>query len=150
MSPYEPRFDKDGEPYRKPNFSADLDFGLQAEGFVMKVWESRWEVKADRYRNGRMIVETHQWAQRKTDDAGEPIWKPSGINVTSADWWVYVYGLHESFVVVSVDRLKKFILANMERLEGKQLAEHSDNPAIGFLLEPEDVMRLLYDKRWDG
>lgn len=150
MSGYEPRYDKDGKPYQRFNFAEDLDFGVQAEGFVMMVFDSSWEVKADRYRNGRMVVETHQWAQRKTDENGEPIWKPSGINVTEADWWVYVYGLNESFIVVSVKRLKRFLLANHERLEGKSLAASSDNPAVGFLLEPNDVMRVLYEKEWDG
>ena len=150
MAGYEPRFDKDGRRYERFNFKDDLEFGLCAEGFVLMVFESRWEVKADRYRNGRMVVETHQWAQRKTDESGLPIWKPSGINVTEADWWVYVYGLNESFVVVSVPRLRRFIVANTERLHGKVLAAQSDNPALGFLLEADDVMRVLYEKEWDG
>lgn len=150
MSGYEPKFDKGGVPYERFNFAADLEFGLLAEGFVLRVFDSSWEVKSDRYRNGRMVVETHQWAHRRLDANGEKVWKPSGINVTTADWWVYVYGLNESFVVVSVPRLKRFILANSERLEGKMLAKDSDNPAIGFLLEPDDVMRLLYEEGWDG
>lgn len=138
------------------DFAADLSFGHSGEEFVKRFYEAviqgSAEVKTDRYRNGRMVVETQQNPRRETDVFGYPLWKPSGINVTKADWWIYTYCLEQSFVVVSVSRLKQFLRMNKETFNEstkRTFAESSDNPARGFLLEPEQVMEMLYSKRYD-
>jgi hypothetical protein len=143
-------------PASKFNFKKDLDYGHQGEGLVKSFLDSlsdgAFEVKTDRYRNGRMAVEVEQNAFRKTDEEGNQVWKPSGINVTKARWWVYVYtldGEHGAFIVVSVKRLKKYIKKNKKNLKMMDFAKRSHNPAKGWIIEPEQVMDMMYNQLYD-
>jgi hypothetical protein len=63
---------------------------------------------------------------------------------------VYIFSMDGGFIIVSVERLKRFIRANHETLETRDFARRSSNPAWGYLLKPSDVCSLLYDKRYDG
>lgn len=139
-----------------PHFGTDLKFGKQGEklvsAFLGSLDDRSFEVKTDRYRNGRMAVETMQNPRKAVDINQEPVWKPSGIMVTKAHWWVYVYTLdgdYGAFIVVSVKRLKKYIKKNKSRLKLMDFAKSSDNPARGYLLEPEDVIQLLISPDYD-
>lgn len=132
---YEPRFD----------FKVDLGYGHEGEAnllsFIASLNASKVEVKADRYRNGRMVVETQQ------RPAGGD-WKPSGINVTEAEWWAYRFA-PDAFTLVSVERLKGYLRANRDILEKRDLASGGDNPAKGFLLFPQHVQDLLTNELYD-
>jgi hypothetical protein len=132
---YDPRFD----------FTVDLEYGHGGEEnlimFFRAVEGGRVEVKADRYRNGRMAVETQQ------NPAGRG-WKDSGINVTEADWWAYRFA-PDAFVIVSVERLKNFLRHNKALLNKRNFAADSDNPAKGFILYPEQVTDLLTNDIYD-
>jgi hypothetical protein len=142
---------------KKFDFKSDLAYGEQGEALVMSFIESlrdsQIEVKTDRYRNGKMVVETQQSPGGIKDKHGLYAWKPSGINVTTAKWWVYIYGLEGgAFVAVPVERLKRYLKAKKSVFcETKKVifAENSDNPSKGFLLMPHHVMEMLYDKRYD-
>ena len=143
VSGYNPGFDI------SPNFEADLAFGHKGEesikNFLQSLISNSSEVKTDRYRNGRMVVETDQNPYNRG-------WKKSGINVTTAQWWVYIYSLGEAFVIVSVDRLKRYLRANPSRFNENtkgDFARNSDNPTRGFLLEPDEVMDMLYSNKYD-
>jgi hypothetical protein len=138
------------------NFKKDLDYGHQGEALVKSFLDSlsdgAFEVKTDRYRNGRMAVEVEQNAFRKTDEEGNQVWKPSGINVTKAKWWVYVYtldGESGAFITVSVKRLKKYIKKNKKNLKMMDFARRSNNPAKGWIIEPEQVMDMMYNQAYD-
>ena len=138
------------------NFKKDLEYGQQGEKFVQSFLDSlsggAFEVKTDRYRNGRMAVEVEQNPYRKTDEEGNQVWKPSGINVTKAQWWVYVYTLNDkegAFMVVSVKRLKRYIKKNKKNLKMKDFARRSSNPAKGWIIEPEQVMDMMYNQLYD-
>lgn len=138
MNGYQPSHD-----INKFVFSEDLKFGLEGEDMTLAFLEDlesgSFEVKYDRYRNGRMVVETEQ----NPNNSG---WKLSGINVTTAVWWVYIFAPH-SFIVVKVARLKKFLRVN--QLKKRDFAPDSDNPAKGFLLYPEHVADLLTNEIYD-
>lgn len=138
MSGYQPSHDLD-----KFVFSDDLKFGLEGEGMVLAFLNDleagTFEVKYDRYRNGRMVVETEQNPRNMG-------WKPSGINVTKAAWWVYVFAPH-TFVAVKVARLKQFLRLN--QLGKRDFAPNSDNPARGYLLYPQHVTDLLTNDIYD-
>lgn len=135
VSGYNPQFD----------FVTDLQYGHQGEQNIIGFFESfnagSVEVKADRYRNGRMAVETHQ------KPFGQD-WKKSGINVTEADWWAYRFA-PDAFVMVSVKRLKNYLRVNRDTLEKRVFAPDSDNPAQGYLLFPQHVQDLLTSERYD-
>ena len=75
-------------------------------------------------------------------------WKPSGLMVTEARWWVYVYS-PQAFVAVEVDRLKRYLDINNE-MKKMTFARWSNNPSRGYLLLPEDVNKLLSSDLYDA
>lgn len=147
-------YDIKGNPF---NFKADLVYGEKGEGeirsFLETVISGDIEVKTDRYRNGRMVVETQQNPRGQKDAEGNAIWVPSGINVTTAKWWVYIFTLDGSFVVVATDRLKRYLTVNRHKFNEstkRTFAATSDNPSRGFLLMPDDVLDLLINTDYDN
>lgn len=132
---YNPRFD----------FKTDLAYGHEGETNLHEFFHAfnngTVEVKADRYRNGRMIVETQQ-----RPNGGD--WKESGINVTTATWWAYRFAPN-AFTLVSVARLKSYLRQNYHMLEKREFASGSDNPAKGFLLYPHHVQDLMTSELYD-
>ena len=140
---WEPRWDIPAS--QQYNFKNDLQYGKKGEqitrDFLEAISTGSFEVKTDRYRNGRMVVEMEQ----NPRDTG---WKPSGLNVTLATWWAYVYALDGSLVVVKVERLRRYVNSlSTKRL--KKFAPMSNNPTKGFLLLPEEVMDLLISPLYD-
>ena len=142
-------------PGRKFDFKADLEFGQQSEkeisSFLDDLSDGAFEVKTDRYRNGRMVVETDQNPRGMRGKNDEQIWHKSGINVTTAKWWVYVFSPGQGFVVIDVLRLKRYLRANKERFnESTKISlGGEDNPAKGFLLMADDVKDLLTNELYD-
>ena len=139
------------------DWQTDLSFGHKGEKlvseFLEKISSGAFEVKTDRYRNGRMVVEMIQNPRRRLDDSGQPLWQPSGLAVTKAEWWVYVYALDGAFVIVSVPRLKRYLKANKDRFNPKaynKFAWRSCNPSMGYLLQPEDVMDMMINEKYDS
>ena len=141
-------------PARTFDFKKDLEYGEAGEklvsDFLDTIQGGAFEVKSDRYRNGRMVVETNQNPKGFIIN-GERLWVPSGINVTTAVWWVYIYSPDGAFVIVSVRRLKKYLRANSSKFnEGtKRDFGGSDNPARGFLLMTEDVLDMMTNPLYD-
>lgn len=134
----------------QPNWRKDLEFGHQGESlisdFLNDISSGSFEVKTDRYRNGRMVVETQQ------DPGARGTWVNSGINVTKAKWWVYQYALDGAFHVISVDRLKRYLRLNTDKFNEstkRAFAAGSENPAKGYLLYPEDVFDMLTNPEYD-
>jgi hypothetical protein len=142
-------------PGRKFDFKADLEFGQQSEkeisSFLDDLSDGAFEVKTDRYRNGRMVVETDQNPRGIRNQDGEPIWHKSGINVTTAKWWVYVFSPGQGFVMIDVDRLKRYLRANKNKFNEstKIPLGGANNPAKGFLLMADDVKDLLINELYD-
>lgn len=143
-------------PGRVFNFPKDLAYGKQGEKVVQNFLDSLdsrpFEIKTDRYRNGRMVVEIEQNPRRQLDDEGNQVWYKSGLSVTKAHWWVYVYSMDDTsgaFVTVSVKRLKKYIRKNKNKLILVDFAKRSDNPARGYLLEPLEVMDMMINTAYD-
>ena len=142
-------------PARSFDFKKDLEFGLQSEkeieGFLDDLSNGSFEVKTDRYRNGRMVIETDQNPRAITDADGNRIWHKSGINVTTAKWWVYVFSPSQGFVVVDVARVKRYLRANQDTFNESTKINlgGNDNPARGFLLMKEHNHYLfLYTKEF--
>ena len=142
-------------PARKFDFKKDLAYGKQGESlvstFLDDISDGSFEVKSDRYRNGRMVVETDQNPRGYRDVNGVQVWSKSGINITTAKWWVYIFSPEGAFVVVSVDRLKRYLRAFPERFNAsnKMNLGGADNPAKGFLLMPEDVRDMMINPKYD-
>lgn len=147
-------------PAVKHDFFTDLKFGKKGEKLVSEFIEAMqagaFEVKTDRYRNGRMVLETEQNPRRRVNELGEVHWQPSGLMVTKATWWVYVYTLDGTsggaFLIISVARIKRYLKKNKDRFNKKTLTKfawQSGNPCKGYLLMPEDVQDLMVNPDYD-
>jgi hypothetical protein len=135
-------------PARKFDFRKDLAYGHKGEKLVTDFLDAMesgsFEVKTDRYRNGRMVIEMEQNPRRSGD------WKPSGLQVTQAQWWVYVFTLDGAFVMVSVPRIKRYIQQRqLTSKDYKEFARGSQNPSRGFLLEAPEVVDLMTSPDYD-
>lgn len=140
----------------KYDWANDLKFGHKGEAlvesFLTAITSGSFEVKTDRYRNGRMVLEMEQNPRLAKNEDGTAYWKPSGLAVTKAAWWVYVYALDGSFVILDVARIKRYLKVNKARFckeNYKKFAARSSNPTVGHLLEPEDVMDMLINTDYD-
>jgi hypothetical protein len=109
--------------------------------FLEKFASGDVEVKYDRYRNGRIFVEFEQ----NPRDTG---WKPSGIAVTTSEWWAYVFS-PGALVIIEVTRLKRYLKKNWPNLRQLVAAPDSDNPAKGFLLYPDQVRDVMTLSTYD-
>lgn len=142
-------------PSLRPNFEQDKKYGEEGEALVSSFLESitrgDFEVKSDRYRNGRMVIETNQNPKGMKNDDGEPLWYPSGINVTTAAWWVYIFSPDGAFVIISVERLKKYLRINKDKFNESTKIKlgSADNPARGFLLMTHHVQDLMTNPAYD-
>jgi hypothetical protein len=146
-------------PAKKFNFHEDLKFGQKGEklvdDFLTAMEAGSFEVKTDRYRNGKMVLEMEHNPRRKQDEDGKAVWEPSGLNVTKAAWWVYVYTLDGSqgaFVIVSTKRIKRYLKVNKTTYNRKTMSNFawsSSNPSRGFLLLPEQVNDLMTNPEYD-
>jgi hypothetical protein len=146
-------------PSKKFNFHDDLKFGHKGEklvtDFIASMEAGSFEVKTDRYRNGKMVLEIEHNPRKRTDEDGKPVWEPSGLSVTKAAWWVYVYtldGTQGAFVIVSVPRIKRYLQVNKDTYNRKTMSKFawsSSNPSKGYLLLPEQVMDLMTNPKYD-
>lgn len=140
--PYNPEYDLS---WNGAQWYKDLAAGAEGEAivteFLTTLENGTFEVKYDRYRNGRMVVETDQNTRLEG-------WKPSGINTTQAQWWVYVFA-PGAFVMVETERLKRWLRTNRTREQKRVFAEHTLNPAQGYLLYPNEVADLLVGPEYD-
>jgi len=146
-------------PAKKFNFHEDLKFGQKGEklvdDFLTAMEAGSFEVKTDRYRNGKMVLEMEHNPRRKQDEDGKAVWEPSGLNVTKAAWWVYVYtldGEQGAFVIVSTKRIKRYLKINKSTYNRKTMSNFawsSSNPSRGFLLLPEQVNDLMTNPDYD-
>lgn len=148
MAGYFPKYD-----IPAPDFLKDLKFGEQGEELIAKfigdIASGDIEVKTDRYRNGKMVIETEQWPGRRCTPDGKEIWTLSGINVTTAKWWVYQYHFDGAFVIVATDRIKRYLRKRSSTITKTVFASLSDNPAKGFLLLPAQVSELMLSDEFD-
>lgn len=141
MNSYQPFFD-----ISQPNFEVDLAYGHEGEETVRKflrfIQSGSYEVKSDRYRNGRMVVEMEQNPKGRG-------WKPSGLSITQATVWAYMYA-PDALVMCSSARLRDYIDKEESTLKYMEFASGTENPTQGFLIYPEQVMQMLSDRKYDG
>lgn len=75
-----------------------------------------FEVKNDNYiKEGKTLPNGAYYPGRETGNIViefKVFGKPSGINVTTADWWVYIFEDKKEIWFIKVDELKKLILDN--------------------------------------
>ena len=117
-----------------PNYDICLEFGEKYENEFQKIIESKQiEVKTDRVcqRTGNVFVEF------------ESRGKESGINITTANYWVYCLWTEkfkeQTYIFIPTRRLKKLIKEKEYRI-----SNGGDNwTSKGYLVPKEDLLDLI-------
>lgn len=132
MNGYEPRFDLDFERGR---------VGESLVGTFLQALEgSRIEVKTD-YRvteTGNVYVETWQYRLAGAIDK-----KPSGINTTEADYWVFASPSGRGFVCIETDALRDIIRETDPPEVRQPVSNEASNASIGRIIPIRDIMDKL-------
>jgi hypothetical protein len=126
---YEPRFDRDYSFGRDGEKDFDTLLEAVAKGYL------RVEVKRKRARDCELYVETEQNAYGRGD------WKPSGINVCTAEYVAFEFDTTGSYFLTPTDRILHAIDLGL----GRGAACGGSNPTRGRLLN----LGLLISTRCD-
>ena len=109
-----------------PQFDIDLEFGCDYEDKLKEIFLSKEkiEVKSDRMTHitGNAVIEF------------ESRGKPSGISVTTADYWFYWVAEKETGILIPTTRLKKIV-------EGAKVVNGGDDLTSKLYLIP--IEKLL-------
>lgn len=130
MTGYEPRFDLD--------YSRGLVGERLVGSFLEALAGSRIEVKTDHrvLETGNVFVETHQQVFGQD-------WKPSGINVSEAEFYSFAGPSGNGFVTVRTDVLKDLARACPRGNVVSRSRESSS--ARGRLVKISDIIELIYE-----
>jgi hypothetical protein len=130
VNPYEPRFD------------IDYQRGLVGEHLVGSFLEalsgSRIEVKTDHrvLETGNVFVETHQQVFGQD-------WKPSGINVSEAEFYCFAGPSSNGFITIKTALLKELAGASPRANVNSRSTESS--AARGRIVRVSDILELIYE-----
>lgn len=128
----------------EPHFDLDFSRGKVGEDlvgtFLQALEGSRIEVKTD-YRvmeTGNVYIETWQYHKEDASDK-----KPSGINVTTAEYWVFASPVGAGFICISTKALKELIKETNPREVRQPKINENTNASIGRILPIADIMRKV-------
>lgn len=165
---YDPAADIRGD--QKGQFKADLKFGEHGEDIAAKLVDAMlngWvEVKSDAFENGNIFVELAHCPGRVKDDNGDFVWIKSGLNVTKANFWIYMklseQGNFRSALVLETSRLNAYrawykeqngtaILPPGSKASGYMIGNaNGEIPTLGLRIVAQDIPLLQYSPLFDG
>jgi hypothetical protein len=129
----------------QPNFDIDLERGKVGETlldtFLGSLGEgAKFEVKTDyrAWETGNFYIET--WQYRNADQSDK---RPSGINVTTAEWWVFAGPSGSGFIAIKTDDLKQIIRDTNPRETGQYVVSDVTNASLGRLVPVREVMKKI-------
>jgi len=128
----------------QPHFDTDLERGKVGEDllntFLADLAGNKFEVKTDyrAWETGNFYIETWQYKQPNAIDK-----KPSGINVTQAEYWCFAGPNKNGFVMIKTESLKELLRENDYRVVHQPIATLNTNASIGRLVPVVDVLRKI-------
>lgn len=126
----------------EPRFDLDYQRGLIGEKLVGTFLEalsgSRIEVKTDHrvLETGNVFVETHQQVFGQD-------WKPSGINVSQAEFYSFAGPSSNGFITIKTSVLKELASASPRANVNSRSVESS--AARGRIVKVSDLLELIYE-----
>lgn len=126
----------------EPRFDLDYQRGLIGEKLVGTFLEalsgSRIEVKTDHrvLETGNVFVETHQQVFGQD-------WKPSGINVSQAEFYSFAGPSGNGFITIKTSVLKELAAASPRANVNSRSVESS--AARGRIVKVSDLLELIYE-----
>lgn len=128
----------------QPKWDIDLAFGEEGERQVadmLGLGAEKLEVKRDAlfHRTGKVYIEVSQ------DPGGQGYYKPSGIHVTEADYWVFVCGEAVTFIPTQV--LRDYVAAQTDKPRDGGMS--GDNPTKGYTESLRTLLHLAAQRGQD-
>ncbi len=128
-----------------PHFDHDLERGKVGENLLDTFLGdlangAKFEVKTDylAWETGNFYIETWQWNWSDRSDI-----RPSGINVTTADWWVFAGPNGNGFIAIRTSDLKDIIRDTDPREVEQPITNDYTNASKGRLVKVSDVLRKI-------
>jgi hypothetical protein len=125
----------------EPAFDLDFSRGQVGEkltgSFLQSLEGSRIEVKTD-YRvweTGNVYVETWQYRLAGAIDK-----KPSGINTTEADYWVFASPTGRGFICIETNALKELIRDTDPPEVRQPISNQESNASIGRIIPIKHIL----------
>ena len=121
------------------DFDLDFSYGRAGETLVEELLTGgkTVEVKRDRKwsSTGNLYIETRCWYQRSQS------WEDSGLSVSKADYWAFVL---ESGVLIA----RKIDVSGAVFRFGRGITcQIPPNKSAGFLITPEDLLRVMKENK---
>lgn len=128
----------------EPDFDIDFTRGKVGENLVGSFLEAleggTIEVKTD-YRvteTGNVYVETWQYRLPGATDK-----KPSGINTTKADYWVFASPTGDGFICIATTALRRLLRDTNPREVRQPVSGQNTNASIGRVVPVRDILRAI-------
>ena len=123
-----------------PHFDVDFARGLVGENLVADLAGMTVEVKTDylAWKTGNFYIET--WQYRAADASDK---RPSGINVTTADYWCFAGPAGRGLIFIKTDDLKQIIIDTDPQIVHQPIANDHSNASIGRLVPVKDVLNKI-------
>lgn len=129
---YQPHFDND---FARGKVGEDL-----LNTFLADLQGKKFEVKTD-YRvseTGNVYVETWQYSQPDASDK-----KPSGINITEADYFCFASPTGRGFIMIETEALKEVMRETKPPTTRQPIINAHTNASIGKLVKVSDILDKL-------
>lgn len=123
-----------------PHFDVDFARGLTGENLVKDLVGMKIEVKTDfrAWDTGNFYIETWQYRAEDMSDK-----RPSGINVTTADYWCFAGPAGRGLIFIKTEDLKQIIRDTNPRIAYQPIANDHSNASIGRLVPVRDVLNKI-------
>ena len=128
----------------QPDFDIDFRRGRVGENlvntFLQALEGGTVEVKTDSRiaETGNLYIETYQFSKPDQSDK-----RPSGINISKADFWAFATPNETGFIIVKTDALKQLLRDGNYPTKSQPIVSDKTNGSIGRIVPLQDVLRLL-------
>jgi hypothetical protein len=128
----------------QPDFDLDFRRGRVGENLVNSFLQSleggTVEVKTDSRiaETGNLYIETYQFSKPDMSDK-----RPSGINISKADFWAFATPNETGFIIIKAEALKKLLKEGDYPVKSQPIANEKTNGSIGRIVPLRDVLRVM-------
>jgi hypothetical protein len=128
----------------QPDFDLDFRRGRVGENLVNSFLQSleggTVEVKTDSRiaETGNLYIETYQFSKPDMSDK-----RPSGINISKADFWAFATPHETGFVIIKAKALKQLLRDGNYPVKSQPIVSQKTNGSIGRIVPLKDLLKTL-------
>jgi len=100
----------------------------------------RKEVKTDSRiaETGNLYIETYQFSKPDMSDK-----RPSGINISKADFWAFATPNETGFIIIKAEALKQLLRDGNYPVKSQPIVSDKTNGSIGRIVPLKDVLKMV-------